>query len=167
MPALTAGHRNSPSCHGKTMASCCRLDLVYSFNPPDQLTDQAFAAASFARPNLSPAFEAGGVFPLRGFSLCYTEPGMFRSPRRRNFSHRGPFSQIVSPRPTIARKVPLTCRPNSLHARPRFSNRADQESRGRRDVIRNTRGAAARNEIDFATRAQSATCCRCETPSGS
>lgn len=39
-----------------------------------------------------------------------------------------------------------------LHVRPRVSNRTDEKSPKRRDGIRNTRGVASRNGIDFALR---------------
>lgn len=49
------------------MASCCRLDLVYSFNPPDQLTDQAFAAASFRPSEPVPCLRSRWGFSSAGF----------------------------------------------------------------------------------------------------
>jgi hypothetical protein len=50
-----------------------------------------------------------------------------------------------------------------LHVRPRFSNRADQKSRGRRDKIRNTRGVGTRNGIDFTWLGLKSTCAHRET----
>lgn len=154
LPTPSARHKISPPAAGKprqvTVIVVCSNSLASS----DQITVQTLTAASSrpSNPIQTSALKATDVSVCGSLTLLRS-PGLVRCRGGEIFTQKTVPTNRVSSSLTIAWKASLTCRPvTDLHARPRFSNRADQKSRGRRDGIRNTRGAAARNGIDFTLR---------------
>lgn len=140
----------------ESCGKCCRLGLFSLLFRPDRLTGQALPAASSrpSNPVFTRSLQSRRILPPVGSLACSAEPEMAWHRAGEISTQRTALTNHVSSNPAIAWKASLTCRPKTdLHVRPEFSDRADQKSRGRRDVIRNTRGGAARNGIDFSSRA--------------
>lgn len=120
-------------------------------------------------PRLTPSFDRLPSKPPGHRHLCALSPSLLSCPETgihdwRNFvtASRSHKSCEVKPNHRLESVANVQTR-ISLARPPQFSDRADQKSRRRRDGIRNTRGVASRNEIDFTLRECVPVYTHCET----
>lgn len=144
---------NLPSRRVPSAASCCRPDLFKSLAASPGRPSRFASSCSYPpNPSLRFRFESrrilSPVLPsLRRWRLGTSEGRGEVCARRTDLTDR------VRSNPNIAWKASLTCRPIPTCTPARGSQTAlMRRAPRRRDGIRNTRGAAPRNGIDFAPR---------------